>query len=179
MSRSTLVGLVVLVLLVAGGYWARRIEAPDGRYLPNTGGCVAGSRAEGAELPDITRGGCYVDAQDVRVFVSVTPQPPVAFSAFTIRVTAEALNPGIAEPPVWPRMPSLPIDGSRISFAMSMPMGEHRYSLLKSDEGWYEASVVLPLCPSGDRRWIATIEGDVANRPRTARVALQLAPPKS
>ena len=49
--------------------------------------------------------------------------------------------------------------GGRVSFEMTMPMGDHRYSLVPRADGWQEAEVVLPLCPSGKRRWFATVEG--------------------
>ena len=58
-----------------------------------------------------------------------------------------------------------------------MPMGDHRYSLVPAADGWQEAEVVLPLCPSGKRRWFATVEGTVAGQPRTARFRLDLTPP--
>jgi len=68
-------------------------------------------------------------------------------------------------------------EGARISFEMTMPMGDHRYSPVPGRDGWQEADVVLPLCQSGKRRWYATVEGIVAGRLRTARFRLDLAPP--
>ncbi len=67
----------------------------------------------------------------------------------------------------------------RISFEMTMPMGDHRYSLVPAADGWQEAEVVLPVCGSGHRRWFATFEGTVAGQPRTARFLLDLTPPSS
>ncbi|MEI6667109.1 MAG: hypothetical protein WCP29_03060 [Acidobacteriota bacterium] len=178
MSKSTILGLVVLGLLVAGGYWARRIDAPDSTYFPRAVACSMGRASQADQPPDITRGDCYADLDDVRFFVSVTPQPPIAFAMFTIRVTAVALAPDASGPPQPARQP-LTIDGGRVRFEMSMPMGTHRYSLARSSEGSYQAGVVLPMCPSGDSWWTATIEGDVANRPRSVRLRFQLARPTS
>jgi hypothetical protein len=70
------------------------------------------------------------------------------------------------------------LESGRISFEMTMPMGDHRYSLIPADEEWQTADVLLPLCSSGTRRWFATVEGTVAGRPRTARFRLDLAVPK-
>jgi hypothetical protein len=36
------------------------------------------------------------------------------------------------------------LEGGRVSFEMSMPMGDHRYSLVPGADGWQEAAVVLP-----------------------------------
>jgi hypothetical protein len=95
----------------------------------------------------------------------VTPNPPVAFAKTRVRVRAEVGGAPVV------------LDGGRVSFEMSMPMGDHRYVLVPGEDGWQEADVVLPLCPSGKRRWFATVEGTVAGRPRTARFRLDLEPP--
>jgi len=70
------------------------------------------------------------------------------------------------------------LEGGRISFEMTMPMGDHRYSLVPGDDGWQEAEVTLPRCMSGKRRWYATVEGTVAGRPRSARFRLDLSAPQ-
>jgi hypothetical protein len=72
----------------------------------------------------------------------------------------------------------VPLEAGRISFEMSMPMGDHRYSLVPAADGWQEAEAVLPLCGSGNRRWFATVEGTVAGRPISARFQLDLTPPE-
>jgi hypothetical protein len=57
-----------------------------------------------------------------------------------------------------------------------MPMGDHRYSLLPAGEGWQQVEAVLPLCPSGNRRWFGDLDLQVAGRARKARFAFDLAP---
>jgi hypothetical protein len=73
----------------------------------------------------------------------------------------------------WP----LAFEQGRVSFEMTMPMGDHTYSLVPAGGGGYEADVTLPLCKSGKRRWYATVEGRAAGQPVTARFRLDLAVP--
>ena len=117
-------------------------------------------------MPDVTLADGSVDAGDVRITLSLTPQPPIAFAKMRVRVRAESGGTPVT------------LEGGRVSFEMTMPMGDHRYSLVPADQGWQTAEAVLPLCPSGKRRWFATVEGTVAGRPRTARFRLDLAAPK-
>ena len=159
--RSTLLGIAVLALLAAGAWWARSPSAPSSA-VEGTPGAAAADDA----LPDVTLADGSVDAGDVRVTLSLTPQPPVAFAKMRVRVRAETGGAPVT------------IDSGRVWFEMVMPMGDHRYSLIPADQGWQTAEVVLPLCPSGKRRWYATVEGTVAGRPRTARFRLDLAVPK-
>jgi hypothetical protein len=58
-------------------------------------------------------------------------------------------------------------------------MGEHRYALVGAAGGWQEANVVLPMCPSGKRRWYVTVEGTVAGRRVKAAARFDLASPSS
>jgi hypothetical protein len=69
------------------------------------------------------------------------------------------------------------LEQGRISFEMTVPMGDHRYALVVGDDGWLETTVVLPFCPSGSPRWYANVEGVVDGRPRAARFRLDLARP--
>ena len=64
-----------------------------------------------------------------------------------------------------------------VSFEMKMPMGDHRYTLVAGTDGWQQAEVVLPFCPSGNPRWYAIVEGTVAGTPVTARFRLDLTTP--
>jgi hypothetical protein len=157
--RSTLPGIAVLAVLAAGAWWARSPSAPS----PAEGapGAAAGDEA----LPNVTLAAGTVDAGGVRITLSLSPNPPVAFAKMRMRVRAESAGSVV------------PLEGARVSFEMAMPMGDHRYSLVPGVGGWQEADVVLPLCPSGKRRWFATVEGTVAGRPRTARFRLDLEPP--
>jgi hypothetical protein len=183
--RETLLGLVVLGLVAAGVYWVRVRPSPmagavgepraTAEATPEPGE-PASERADSADrgsdssaeaaLPDITLADGTVDLGDVRVVLSVAPRPPVAFAKkrFRVRVTSGAA--------------ALPIEGGRISFEMRMPMGDHRYSLVAGADGWHEAEVVLPFCPSGNPRWYASVEGTVAGRPRLARFRIDLTKPR-
>jgi hypothetical protein len=67
--------------------------------------------------------------------------------------------------------------GAVVSFTMTMPMGDHRHALAPAGDGWHEAEVALPLCPSGRRRWLGTLAFTLAGRARTARFAFDLAAP--
>jgi hypothetical protein len=167
--REVIVGLAVLALVVAGGWWARSppLLAPEAPS-PGSAPMASARQAESDDaLPDVTLVDGSADAgEGVRITLSLTPQPPVAFAKMRVRVRAESGGDPVA------------IEGGRVSFEMTMPMGDHRYSLIPADQGWQTAEVVLPLCPSGKRRWNATVEGTVAGRPRTARFRLDLAPPR-
>lgn len=149
--RDTLLGLAVLGLVAGGVLWARA----------RTG--TAASR--GDQLVDVTSADGVVTIDDLTLVLAVEPRPPVAFAAHRWRVRAAA------------RGAALPVEQGRLTFEMVMPMGDHRYSLVRAADGWWEAEVVLPSCPSGKRRWFATFEGTIAGEPRTARVRVDLAPP--
>ena len=117
-------------------------------------------------LPDVTLADGSVDAGGVRIILSLMPQPPVAFAKMRVRVRAEEGGDPVA------------VEGGRVSFEMTMPMGDHRYSLVPGVGGGRRPRSSSRLCPSGKRRWYATVEGTVAGRPRTARFRLDLAPPR-
>ena len=155
--RSTILGLAIVAAIVGGTFWARH------RTLPIQG-ATAGSSAYSESVPDVSRTAATVDDGGVRVTASLAPAPPAAFSMFRIRVQTRTAG-GLTV-----------LQGGRVSFEMRMPMGEHRYGLKPTSDGWQEADVMLPSCPSGQFRWYATIEGDVAGRPRKVRVRFDLAP---
>ena len=164
MTRSTLLGLVVLGLVAAGVYLVTSRSAPADAPAAGEGAPMSTSGDEA--LPDVTLADGSVDAGDVRIILSLMPQPPVAFAKMRVRVRAETGGAPVT------------IDSGRVWFEMVMPMGDHRYSLIPADQAWQTAEVVLPLCPSGKRRWLATVDGTVAGRPRTARFRLDLAVPR-
>jgi hypothetical protein len=57
-------------------------------------------------------------------------------------------------------------------------MGDHRHALVPAPGGWQEAEAVLPLCPSGNRRWFGDLEFTLDGQARSARFAFDLdAPP--
>jgi hypothetical protein len=177
---ETLVGFLVLGLILAGVFWVRspswsarpgstataeRQPAP----APSAGQAVpvpptAAASPEEA-LPDVTVEDARVDLDNIQLTLSVSPRPPVAFSKkrFRVRVTSGGT--------------SAVLEGGRISFEMTMPMGDHRYTLLPDQEGWHEAEVVLPFCKSGNPRWFAIVEGSVDGKPVTARFRVDLTKP--
>ena len=174
--NSTLIGVVVLALVATGVFWVRSrtataVRVPVGqtdpaqasRAAPGPGTVPPVSSDEG--LPDVTLAAGTVDAGGVRISLSLFPKPPVAFARTRVRVRAESGGSPVA------------LEGGRVTFEMTMPMGDHRYSLVGGQDGWQEAEVILPRCVSGNRRWYATVEGIVAGRPRTARFGLDLEPP--
>ena len=153
--KSTLLGIAVLAVLAAGAWWAR---------APSPTAPAALAQASGSDdLPDVTLAAATADTGGVRITLSLTPNPPVAFATFRTRVRAESAGSVVS------------LEGARVSFEMTMPMGDHRYSLVPGDDGWQEAEAILPRCMSGNRRWYTTVEGIVAGRPRTARFRLDLA----
>ena len=164
--RDTLLGLVVLALVAGGVWWARtRSLAGDG----DAGDAAPVRRvidpATEAAMPDVTLADGSVDLGDVRLVLSVSPRPVLAFTKNTYRVRAESGTGPVA------------LEGGHVSFEMSMPMGDHRYTLVPGADRWQEAEAVLPLCKSGKRRWYATVEGTVAGKPRKALFRLDLTPP--
>jgi hypothetical protein len=162
--RELIVGLAVLALLAAGAWWARS-RSPTA--APSSSGQRASAQSAGDEaIPDVTLAEGTADVGGVRITLSVTPNPPVAFATFRVRARAAANGAPLA------------LEGGRISFEMVMPMGDHRYSLIPGSDGWQEAEVILPRCMSGIRRWYATVEGTVGGEPRTARFRLDLASPE-
>jgi hypothetical protein len=127
--RFTLLGLAVLAMLAAGAWWARS-PSPTGAAAPAPAAMHPASGDD--DLPDVTLAGATVDAGGVGITLSLAPNPPVAFARTRVRVRAESA--GVA----------VPLEGARVSFEMTMPMGDHRYTLVPGEEGWQEAAVVLP-----------------------------------
>ncbi len=177
-SKSTLAGLLVLGLLAAGVYWARSgrsaATAPPGQETSAAREAVV----DDGQLPDATLRDASAMAGDLEVVLSLSPQPPVAFARTRVRVAGFAAadrKPGDVG-----RAASgtpLDLDRVRVSFEMTMPMGDHRSLLRPGPDGWHEGEVLLPLCASGKRRWYATVEGTVAGRPVKVRFRLDLSPP--
>jgi hypothetical protein len=125
--RELIVGLAVLAVLAAGAWWARSPSVP-----PSTPPTAVKPGTGDDALPDVTLADGTADVGEVRLTLSVTPNPPVALARFRVRVRAEANGSPAA------------IETGRVSFEMAMPMGDHRYALAPGEEGWQEAAVVLP-----------------------------------
>lgn len=165
-NREVVIGIIVLALLVGAVLWLRACGDPR-RGAADTD-AIAGTADVGDTLPDLTAGEVHVSVGDMRVALTVTPHPPRAFEESRFRVRAEDR-----------RGATWTIDEPRLSFEMAMPMGDHRYTLVPAEGGWYEAAVVLPRCVSGDRRWYGTFDGVVAGRPLSLRFVFDLAEPAS
>ena len=125
--KTTLVGIALLAVLAAGAWWARS-PSPTATTAPDALGQASGDD----DLPDVTLAAATADAGGVRITLSLSPTPPVAFAKTRVLVRAEAGGSPVV------------LEGGRVSFEMSMPMGDHRYSLVPGAEGWQEAAVVLP-----------------------------------
>jgi hypothetical protein len=157
--RDTLLGLVVLALLAGGAFWARG----RGGAEKAPAAAKSAAAAPGTPMPDVTLADGSVDLGGVRLVLS-PDRPVVAFAKTRFRARAEAKGAPV------------PLEEGRLSFEMSMPMGENRYTLVAAGGGWQEAEVVLPMCGSGERTWFATLEGKVAGKAVSARFRLELAP---
>ncbi len=161
--RDTLLGLLVVGLLVAGMVWTRARSHQGGSGGPSGPVQPAADAVAEAAIPDVTLADGVVDLGELRVVLSVAPRPPVAFQKKQFRVRTESHGRPVV------------LEGSRISFEMVMPMGDHRYTLVPAGDGWVEAEVVLPFCKSGNPRWFAIVEGTFGGRDVTARFRLDLA----
>lgn len=52
---------------------------------------------------------------------------------------------------------------------VDMDMGQNRYRLVRDPAGTWRAEVILPLCTSGRRDWVAAISAHATDRTATAR----------
>ena len=129
--NSTLLGIVVLAAVGVAVFWTR-VKQPPPSVTQLVSDSDRRASSDVATLPDVTLAAVSVDLEDVRITLSLTPHPPVAFAKTRVRVRAEASGSPVA------------IENGRVSFEMSMPMGDHRYTLVPGEEGWMEAAAVLP-----------------------------------
>jgi len=159
LSRSrvaeTVVGLAVAGALAAAFFAVRARQAP------------ALGDASGSALPDLTRKDATLDLGDVRIRVSAGPRPLLALAPNRFRFRAEG------------RDGAVDLAGAVLSFTMEMPMGDHRRPLVAAADGWQEAEAALPVCISARRRWLGTLDFTAAGRPRQARFAFDLTPPRA
>lgn len=160
--RETLLGLLALAIVAGGAWWARGRGAAE--RAPAAGAPNAPAAADVASLPDVTLADASVEQGGVRLVLSAD-RPILAFSKVRFRARAESNGAAV------------PLEEGRLSFEMTMPMGDHRYRLVPGADGWQEAEVVLPLCKSGKRTWFATLEAKAGGAPVSARYRLDLTPP--
>ena len=164
--RETLLGLLALAVVLGGAWWARGRGRAGAPSVEPAAAKAATAAVPEDPVPDVTLSDGSVDLGDVRLVLSVD-RPAVAFSKVRYLVRAEAGGAPVA------------LEQGHLSFEMTMPMGDHRYTLVPSADGWQEAEVFLPMCRSGNRTWFATVEGTVAGKPRVARFQLDLTAPSS
>ena len=162
----------MLALVAAGAFWVRPpsppVDATGGSAASPVSASPAGQSSATTRCPDVTLADGSVDAGDVRITLSLTPQPPVAFAKIRVRVRAESGGAPVA------------LEGGRVSFEMTMPMGDHRYSLVPGD-GRMAGSRGRPpdSVRAGSGAGTRPSRGPSPDRPRTARFRLDLAPPRS
>ena len=149
---ETVVGLAVVVAIAAASLAVRQRQA-------------ARDGSPAADVPDVSRTDATLDLGDVRIVVSAGPRPLLAFARNRFRFRAEAGGAPVA------------LADAVVSFTMAMPMGDHRHALVPASDGWQDAEAVLPLCPSGKRRWFGRLDFTLAGRARSARFAFDLAAP--
>ena len=148
---EVVLGLVLVAAIAAAFLAVRQRQVPGGA----------------ADAPDVSRADATLDLGDVRISVSAGPRPLLAFSRNRFRFRAEKGGAAVA------------LDEGVVSFTMSMPMGDHRHALVPAADGWQEAEAVLPLCPSGNRRWFGQLDFTLDGRARSAHFAFDLdAPPR-
>lgn len=151
---EVVLGLVVVAAIAAVSLAIRQRQAP-------------GDGSPAADVPDISQADATLDLGDVRIVVSAGPRPLRAFSRNRFRFRAEKGGAPAT------------LDDGVVSFTMTMPMGDHRHALASAADGWQEAEAVLPLCPSGNRRWFGHLDFTLDGRARSARFAFDLdAPPR-
>jgi len=158
-GAEAVVGLAVVAALAVAFVAVRE------RRTPGVSTPFAESAATAADVPDVTGSDATLDLGDVRVLVSAGPRPILAFARNRFRFRAERDGAPVA------------LGDAVVSFTMTMPMGDHRHALAPATDGWHEAEAALPLCPSGARRWIGTVDFTLGGRARSARFAIELAAP--
>lgn len=149
---ETVVGLAVVVAITAASLAVRQRQA-------------ARDGSSSADVPDVSRADATLDLGDVRIVVSAGPRPLLAFARNRFRFRAEAGGAPVA------------LADAVVTFTMAMPMGDHRHALVPASDGGQDAEAVLPLCPSGERRWFGRLDFTLAGRARSARFAFDLATP--
>jgi hypothetical protein len=76
--------------------------------------------------------------------------------------------------PVTVHLAGLDPDIVTVDFSMpSMNMGWNRYRLSRQSGGVWSGEVILPVCSSGRRDWVAQVEVETSRRRLTARFPLQ------
>jgi hypothetical protein len=179
---ETVLGLAVVAALAATAFVVRHRRDVDRAPAVTAGADAASSQRPageppGADVPDLTRADATLEVGPLHIRASASPRPPRAFTRMRFRFRVEDRGAGSAGAADGPTVPPAPLAEARLSFTMSMPMGDHHYRLAAAPDGWHEAEVVLPLCASGDRRWFGRLDFTLEGRARSARFTLALDDP--
>ena len=126
---------VFIGVLVAGGYWfGGQPSATSGAANPIA---LSIRRGECKVYPD----GCSARGPEVELQLRFVDRP-------------NAMTPAAIE-----LRSSTPLSSATVDFEMSgMDMGLNRYRLEAGDRETYRAKVMLPVCVSGRRDWIARVQ---------------------
>ncbi|MFA6109254.1 MAG: hypothetical protein WDA75_10855 [Candidatus Latescibacterota bacterium] len=159
--RELILGVPLVVVIAAGVYWASHRGASE-ILAGGAGSTLAGSAID---LPDLSRGDARLEVDGLIVRVEGT-RPIRAFEQNRLLFRFEG-----------PDGSDRPVAEAVVSFTMTMEMGKHRYSLVPAArEGWLQAELVLPACPSGNRRWYGDLTFTSAGRPGATRFQFDLEP---
>ena len=154
-------GVSILALVLGGSLAVRAGWMPRGAAVNH--GIEATDTAAIEPVLELTPAGASCNRGSVRVSLRASTWPVAAFREATFEVRVEREGSGRR------------LEAATITFAMHMPMGEHRYRLIERAPGLMSASVVLPACPSGASQWTAIVEGRLDDRPVQAAFTFDLA----
>ncbi len=126
---------VLIGVLVAVGYWfGGRLDATDGATAPIA---LAIGSGDCRVYPE----GCSAVGPEVELQLRFLDRP-------------NAMTPAAIE-----LHSSVPLSSATVDFEMAgMDMGLNRYRLEAGDRETYRAKVMLPVCVSGRRDWIARVQ---------------------
>ncbi len=161
-AREIVVVAAIVVAIIAAVFLVQKVgkeRRPKGKPVP-----AVVSEEDAAAALDISASEGRISLDDCALAFSTNPRPVVAFAITRFRVRAEVDGK------------PLDIRDGILSFKMKTPMGNHRYALKPTADGWYEARAVLPACPTGGKQWFGTFEGTVAGKPRKATFQFNVEP---
>jgi hypothetical protein len=159
--RDLAFGVVLVAAIAAGAYVAGRPHGTRGADQTTSG--------DSAELPNLSLHDVRLEVDDVAVRVAVASRPVLAFEKNQVFFRFEGVGEDAGQP--------VAVEDAAVSFTMKMDMGMHRYALVPGpQDGWLQAELVLPACPSGNRRWYGNLTFAVSGRPLRTSFQLDLEP---
>ena len=174
--RDLLVGVVVVGAMVAAMYLTRQHQGTKQATGGRAGGetTVAPGMASplapgGLNVPNLSVADARLETDDVSVQVEAMARPILAFRQNRLLFRFEGIGNAAGQ--------LVSVQAPTLSFAMEMDMGKHRYALVPAArEGWLQADVVLPACPSGGRRWYGDLSFRAGGRQLRTRFQFDLEP---